>query len=895
MQSGFGMKFAVSFTIMILLVGTIAPAYSLHPNIPSNVIDQIDTESSLPGLPVEHVSEQKEPPFASNQLIVGFKQDVTKESIEDFYREFQSNFGLDEKKDLSAGNANTPITKLIKTSIPVNSKIIEKLQSDPRVEFVEPDYIISINTNDTYYNLLWGLENTGQSIRGNTGTSDADIDAPEAWTQLNNPPKVLVGIIDSGVDYNHEDLSAHIWTNPGETGLDVNGDDKSTNGIDDDGNGYIDDVHGYNTKKNNGDPMDDNGHGTHVAGTIGAVGDNGKGIVGVSQYVEIIACKFLDRNGRGFTSDAIDCFNYFNQLKLDGHNVRVTNNSWGGGGFSTALLNAMDSSILHVTAAGNSGVNVDTSPHYPSSYNLDNIISVAATDFNDDFASFSNYGNTVDIAAPGVDIASTWTKDRYYWSSGTSMAAPHVTGAAALAWSANPNLSTADVKSLIMGNGDTISPQSKFTGNNLRLNVDKILSQTSTIAAPVITTASGTVGSSPVTIDGTAEADSTVELFLDGVTNGTTTATGGVWQFTGVALSEGDNSFTATAFDGINTSAASAATIITLDTTPPIITVNPTEVDVELNSSAPVLLDGVTTDDGSPITTTGTVDPTALGDYIITYDSTDGTNAATPVTRTYHVVDTTPPIITVNPTEVDVELNSSAPVLLDGVTTDDGSPITTTGTVDPTALGDYIITYDSTDGTNAATPVTRTYHVVDTTPPIITLTGANPQTIELGSGYTELGATTDDGSPVVIDATAFIDAVGSYNILYDSTDGTNAATTVIRVVDVVDTTALTDLSVTVTTDSPTDPPTYTPKSFANITVEITDGLNAVSGASITFTVTAPDGKVKTQSGTTDDTGKVTFKYRISPKAASGDEYVAAAIASATGYNSGNGSITFTIL
>ena len=738
MQSGLEMKFAVSFTIIILLVGTIAPAYSLHPNIPSNVIDQIDTESALSELPVEHVSEQKEPPFASNQLIVGFKQDVTKESIEDFYREFQSNFGLDEKKDLSAGNANTPITKLIKTSIPVNSKIIEKLQSDPRVEFVEPDYIISINTNDTYYNLLWGLENTGQSIRGNTGTSDADIDAPEAWTQLNNPPKVLVGIIDTGVDYNHEDLSAHIWTNPGE----IAGD-----GIDNDGNGYVDDVHGYNTQKNNGDPMDDNGHGTHVAGTIGAVGDNEKGIVGVSQYVEIIACKFLDRNGRGFTSDAIDCFNYFNQLKLDGHDVLVTNNSWGGGGFSTALLNAMDSSILHVTAAGNSGVNVDTSPHYPSSYNLDNIISVAATDFNDDFASFSNYGNTVDIAAPGVDIASTWTKDRYYWSSGTSMAAPHVTGAAALGWSANPNLSTADVKSLIMGNGDTISPQSKFTGNNLRLNVDKILSQTSTIAAPVITTASGTVGSSPVTIDGTAEADSTVELFLDGVTNGTTTATGGVWQFTGVALSEGDNSFTATAFDGVNTSSPSAATIITLDTTAPI----------------------------------------------------------------------------------------------------------------------------------------------------ITLTGANPQTIELGAGYTELGATTDDGSPVVIDATAFIDAVGSYNILYDSTDGTNAATTVIRVVDVVDTTALTDLSVTVTTDSPTDPPTHTPKSFANITVEITDGLNAVSGASITFTVTAPDGKVKTQSGTTDDTGKVTFKYRISPKAASGDEYVAAAIASATGYNSGNGSITFTIL
>jgi len=233
--------------------------------------------------------------------------------------------------------------------------------------------------------------------------------------------------------------------------------------------------------------MDDNGHGTHVAGTIGAVGDNGKGIVGVSQHVKIAACKFLDRNGRGSTSDAVDCFNYFNQLKQDGHDVLVTNNSWGGGGFSQALYNSMNSSILHVAAAGNSGVNVDVNLHYPSSYNLDNIISVAATDFNDNFASFSNYGNTVDIAAPGVNIASTWKNNQYYWSSGTSMAAPHVTGAAALAWSANPNLSTGDVKSLIMDNADTMLPQSKFSYQNHRLNVDKILSQTSPPSGPVIT------------------------------------------------------------------------------------------------------------------------------------------------------------------------------------------------------------------------------------------------------------------------------------------------------------------------------------------------------------------------------------------------------------------------
>ena len=323
MESGFGVKFTVSFMMMILLVGTIAPSYSLPSDVPSNIIDNIDTE-----LPVKQfISKQKGTPFVPNQILVGFKQDTSQESIEDFYSKFHSNYGLEEKKDLSAGNDKIPKTKLVKTTAAVNAQIIEKLQNDPRVEFVEPDYIISIDTLDTYYDLLWGLENTRQNIGGSSGTYDSDIDAPEAWQNLSSPDKVILAIIDTGVDYTHEDLAVQMWINSGEV---------PGNGVDDDNNGYIDDIHGIRTARggNEGDPMDDNGHGSHTAGTIGAKGDNNKGIIGISQDVEIIACKFLDRRGSGSTSGAIECFNYLNKLKNDyGVNILVTNNSWGGGGY----------------------------------------------------------------------------------------------------------------------------------------------------------------------------------------------------------------------------------------------------------------------------------------------------------------------------------------------------------------------------------------------------------------------------------------------------------------------------------------------------------------------------------------------------------------------------------
>ena len=250
----------------------------------------------------------------------------------------------------------------------------------------------------------------------------AAIDAPAAWNITTGSSSVVVAVIDTGVDYNHIDLSANIWTNPNA------GND-----------GFVGDLHGYNFVADNGNPMDDNGHGTHVAGTIAAEG-KGIGVTGVAYSTTIMPLKFLDANGSGYLSDAVEAINYATMERtVYGVNVRVDNCSWGGGGFSAAMQSAIQAAnnagIMVVTAAGNSGTNNDTSPQYPANYNLPNVISVAASNQNNQLASFSNYGAaTVDIAAPGVSIYSTTPNNTYSTYSGTSMATPHVSAVAAMAW-----------------------------------------------------------------------------------------------------------------------------------------------------------------------------------------------------------------------------------------------------------------------------------------------------------------------------------------------------------------------------------------------------------------------------------------------------------------------------
>ncbi len=287
-------------------------------------------------------------------------------------------------------------------------ELIAKMKADPSIESVEPNYIYHPDTvpNDPMFDMLWGQENTGQVVNGTYGSHDADMDAPEAWDTSTGSGDVVVAVIDTGVDYLHEDLAGNMWSNPGEI---------PDNGIDDDGNGYIDDTHGINAINNSGDPMDviaeDGGHGTHVAGTIAAVGSNGKGVAGVSWNAKIMALKFIS-GGRGSTSDAIKCLEYMIAQKNTGVNIVASNASWGGGGFSQALKDtvqaASDAGILFVASAGNAHLDNDTTPHYPSSFDLPGIISVAATDQNDLLASFSNYGSvSVDLSAPGTNILST--------------------------------------------------------------------------------------------------------------------------------------------------------------------------------------------------------------------------------------------------------------------------------------------------------------------------------------------------------------------------------------------------------------------------------------------------------------------------------------------------------
>lgn len=284
-----------------------------------------------------------------------------------------------------------------------------------------PNFVLSTSVvpNDSGISNAWGLG------------SSSGVNAVDAWDISTGSSNVVVAVIDSGIDYTHPDLANNMWVNSGEI---------PGNGIDDDQNGYIDDVHGINTTGSgaSGDPYDDNGHGTHVAGVIGASANNGIGVAGISWKVKLMGLKFLGANGSGGLAGAVEAINYMTALKRQGVNIVVSNNSWGGGGFSQTLFNAIEASteagIIFVAAAGNAANDNDATASYPGGYEISGIVSVAATDRDQNLASFSNYGvNTVDIAAPGVGIYSTYPGGDYRYLSGTSMAAPHVSGVLALA------------------------------------------------------------------------------------------------------------------------------------------------------------------------------------------------------------------------------------------------------------------------------------------------------------------------------------------------------------------------------------------------------------------------------------------------------------------------------
>jgi thermitase len=352
---------------------------------------------------------------------------------------------------------------------------IETLKLDENVLFAEPNYIVRIQEqgipNDPDFGKIWGLKNVGQiDPDGQEGNARADIDILPVWAMgIHGSKKIVVAIVDTGVDWDHPDLAANLYLNSW---------DSTQDGKDNDGNGFTDDFHGWNFSNHTNDSRDDHNHGTHIAGVIGAVGNNTKGVCGVNWDVSLLPIKIFDKNGYGEIEGIIEGINYATMMK-----VSVINNSWGGGAYSEILEGAFgkarDAGILVIASAGNNGTNNDIAPFYPANYQVDNIISVAATDNKDNLAKFtyqgqsagsSNYGRrTIHVTAPGSNIYST-IPGGYEFKSGTSMASPHVSGLAALLWAANPTWTYSEIKNRLIMTSDPITALMYKTFSGGRIN-----------------------------------------------------------------------------------------------------------------------------------------------------------------------------------------------------------------------------------------------------------------------------------------------------------------------------------------------------------------------------------------------------------------------------------------
>jgi subtilisin family serine protease len=404
-----------------------------------------------------HAQKPKEK-FVNDEVLVKFKHASKSESIDTTISSYRAK-RLEKLGDLGWQRIKLPPGLSVE-------KALEKLKLNGLIDAVQPNfyYTILATPNDPIYtDGMYGM---------------ASISAPQAWDIATGSPAVVVANIDSGIRYNHEDLAPNIWVNAGET---------PANGVDDDGNGFVDDVHGYDFRFNDPDPADENGHGTHTAGTIGAVGNNSIGVVGVNWNVKIMAINIYSPAGNDTTSAMlINAYNYVRMMKERGVNIRVTNNSYGGCleacEYDLATKDAIDAlgdaEILNVFAAGNGNTNIDDTPFYPASYSSPSVLSVAASTSTEERAGFSNYGvSGVDLAAPGMHIISTWHTDafKYNFLSGTSMASPHVAGAAALLSALDPSLSAASLKATIMNNVDILPQWNGLVKTGGRLNVFKAL------------------------------------------------------------------------------------------------------------------------------------------------------------------------------------------------------------------------------------------------------------------------------------------------------------------------------------------------------------------------------------------------------------------------------------
>lgn len=429
----------------------------------------------------EEVQNKVQPSFVPNQILIKFKptEPGARTSSNILTIIGGSTVEVINTKSIQSFSAKTKGSEgklLLVNSDLGTMEAIDRIKNLKEVEYAEPNWIYNHQavSNDTYFtnSSLWGMYGSSTSPSNQFGSH-----AAVAWANNKlGSSTVYIGIIDEGYMYNHEDLAANAGTNPGEV---------DANGVDDDGNGLVDDVYGWDFAGNNNTVFDgvDDDHGTHVAGTIGAVGGNAKGVAGVVWNVKMLNAKFLSGTG-GTLANAIKAIDYFTDLKTrHGLNIVATNNSWGGGGFSQGLQDAIEranaAGILFIAAAGNSGTNNDATPSYPASYPNANVIAVASITSTGALSSFSQYGATsVDIGAPGSGVLSTVPArskgklvSSYASYNGTSMATPHVAGAAALYASLNPGATVAQIKGALL---NSATPTASLSGKCVtggRLNV----------------------------------------------------------------------------------------------------------------------------------------------------------------------------------------------------------------------------------------------------------------------------------------------------------------------------------------------------------------------------------------------------------------------------------------
>jgi len=354
-------------------------------------------QSILSGLPPDDAGERVHA-YKDGEVLVVFRKGVSRTAVDSISDSLLVNV---ENTYAAVSQIQGKAIALLKSDDMSTEQMIKELEKFPEVESVSPNHLREIRSNtpnDPLFSHIWGFHNTGQA----GGVADIDIDAPEAWDVGTGSSSVIVAVVDTGIDYNHPDLTANLWVNPNET----------VDGSDNDGNGLIDDIYGLNAILGDGDPKDDNGHGTHCSGIIGARGDNSKGVAGVNWNVKIMSGKSFDASGSGYDADAITCFDYIIDKKTNfGQNIVAVNASWGSYDYNAALKNAIDAlgnaGIILCAAAGNLGYDNDVSPAYPASYNCDNIITVTAVDNQGN--QHYNYGAaSVDIAAPGINVLSTY-------------------------------------------------------------------------------------------------------------------------------------------------------------------------------------------------------------------------------------------------------------------------------------------------------------------------------------------------------------------------------------------------------------------------------------------------------------------------------------------------------